>query len=501
MTGLAATRFARSRRSLGVAAVVGLGRRRPRSCPRPSEPGPSGSPGDSRSVSRSSPLSVPLAFALRSRPGWLPFLLLAALVVLPARASPAPRPGTGAAAGFRCDASDGPSRSPSRCRRRALRAPRADRADVGERLSSRSGVSRARPSSPKGACPSASSSGPLSGSRTRSTRSGFRSSTPGSRSCSGDGTTTRWRSSSRCSRLATLAALFGWLRRRGADRPLALATAALLSHFEPLYRGFTDRHGRGAALLRRAAARHLALRSHRARRTAARRAGSLSPRSPAPARRTRASSSSRRASSSRRSSRFPGEASWRGRPRSSPSPQRSSSRPHRLIRGSLPLSDFDFSLLRRPGELAPRIGETLAAVFRLTPPLAWAGLVALAVLIAAGRPSPAGATPARSRGVRTRRLPLPAVARCRRSGVAGRDGVLPDDRGPGAAGRRRRGGAADTPVRETGNGKRKRTLTDLFRFPFPVFSFPAPVDPADSKQVTQHPERVLDHRDLATRGS
>jgi len=30
-------------------------------------------------------LSVPLGFALRSRPGWLPFLLLSVLVVLPAR--------------------------------------------------------------------------------------------------------------------------------------------------------------------------------------------------------------------------------------------------------------------------------------------------------------------------------------------------------------------------------------------------------------------------------
>ena len=37
----------------------------------------------------------------------------------------------------------------------------------------------------------------------------------------------------------TLLLLFGWLRRRGAGRTLALGAAALLSLFEPLYRGFT----------------------------------------------------------------------------------------------------------------------------------------------------------------------------------------------------------------------------------------------------------------------
>jgi hypothetical protein len=37
---------------------------------------------------------------------------------------------------------------------------------------------------------------------------------------------------------ATLALLFGWLRRRGASRRLALAAAALVSLFEPLYSGF-----------------------------------------------------------------------------------------------------------------------------------------------------------------------------------------------------------------------------------------------------------------------
>jgi hypothetical protein len=64
---------------------------------------------------------------------------------------------------------------------------------------------------------------------------------------------------------------------------------------------------------------------------------------------------------------------------------------HRLLRGTLPLRDFDFSLLRRPGMLLPRVGETLTAVLQETAPLAWIGLAALAVLLVAGRRSAAGA--------------------------------------------------------------------------------------------------------------
>ena len=39
--------------------------------------------------------------------------------------------------------------------------------------------------------------------------------------------------------VATLTLLFGWLRRRGAGPGLALGSTALLSLFEPLYRGET----------------------------------------------------------------------------------------------------------------------------------------------------------------------------------------------------------------------------------------------------------------------
>jgi hypothetical protein len=41
-----------------------------------------------------------------------------------------------------------------------------------------------------------------------------------------------------CLQVATLLALFGWLRRRGASLALALAAAALLAQFEPLYSAF-----------------------------------------------------------------------------------------------------------------------------------------------------------------------------------------------------------------------------------------------------------------------
>lgn len=188
---------------------------------------------------------------------------------------------------------------------------------------------------------------------------------------------------------ATLLLLFGWLRRRGADRPLALGAAALLSHFEPLYRGFTagmaevplsfallmlgtslcdriDRTDRGAA-------RRLVLASVLCAGTKNEglffvAAGLIV---------AALSAFSRRGALARAVAFLA-------------LPAALVAAAHRLLRGSLPLSDFDFSWLRRPGALLPRIGESLAAVFENLSPLAWVGLVALGVLIAAGRASPAG---------------------------------------------------------------------------------------------------------------
>jgi hypothetical protein len=189
--------------------------------------------------------------------------------------------------------------------------------------------------------------------------------------------------------VATLLALFGWLRRRGATRPLALAAAALLSQFEPLYRGFTagmadvplslalllfgtslcdrvDRTDPGAS--RRLVLASLVCAGTKNEGLFFVAAGLVV---------AAFSSLFRRGVFARAAALIV-------------LPAALVAAAHRLLRGHLPLSDFDFSLLRRPGELTDRMGETLAAVLRGTPPLAAIGLVALVALIAAGRRSPAG---------------------------------------------------------------------------------------------------------------
>jgi hypothetical protein len=190
--------------------------------------------------------------------------------------------------------------------------------------------------------------------------------------------------------VATLLALFGWLRRRGATRPLALAAAALLSQFEPLYRGFAtgmadvplslalllfgtslcdrvDRTDPGAS--RRLVLASLVCAGTKNEGLFLVAAGLVV---------AAFSSLFRRGVFARAAALIV-------------LPAALVAAAHRLLRGHLPLSDFDFSLLRRPGELADRMGETLEAVLRGTPPLAAIGLAALAALIAAGRRSPAGA--------------------------------------------------------------------------------------------------------------
>jgi hypothetical protein len=188
---------------------------------------------------------------------------------------------------------------------------------------------------------------------------------------------------------ATLLALFGWLRRRGASRELALGAAALLSFFEPLYRAFTvgmaevplsfgllllgtsvcdrlDRTDRGASrrvalasvvctatknegLYFVAMALVLATLFSLARKGFAARAVAMLA---LPAALVVAA--------------------------------------HRLIRGNLPLRDFDFSLLARLGVLAPRVKESAATAMGETPVAAWIGVAALAVLLLAGRDSTPG---------------------------------------------------------------------------------------------------------------
>jgi hypothetical protein len=332
-------------------------------------------------------LSVPLAFALRLRPGWLPFLLLAALVVLPARilrlrgqtvSEPsAPLDGVSAALALALIAGI------SLYALRALTEPMwandfvaiwglkgktfFAEGRVPERLFLWKALTFSHPEYPLGIPFLYAGIAYLLG---------------------------RWDDHAMALlfpfiQAATLLALFGWLRRRGATRPLALAAAALLSQFEPLYRGFTTGMADvplslagllfGTSLCDRVdrtdpgASRRLALASLVCAGT--KNEGLFL---------VAAGLAVAALSSLFRRGVFARAAALIVLPAALVAAA------HRLYRGHLPLSDFDFSLLRRPGELADRMGETLSAVLRSTPPRTAIGLAALAALIAAGRRSPAG---------------------------------------------------------------------------------------------------------------
>ena len=190
--------------------------------------------------------------------------------------------------------------------------------------------------------------------------------------------------------VATLLVLYGWLRRRGAGRPLALAAAALLSHFEPLYRAFTTGMAEvplsfGVLLL----GTSLADRIERTDRGASQRLALAALVCTATKNEglyfvaaaflvAALSAFSRKGFVARAAAILA-------------LPAALVIAAHRLIRGSLPLRDFDFSLLSKPAVLLPRIAESIATAVGQAPPAAWIGLAALGVLVAAGRPSPAGA--------------------------------------------------------------------------------------------------------------
>ena len=190
---------------------------------------------------------------------------------------------------------------------------------------------------------------------------------------------------------ATLLALFGWLRRRGATRGAALAAAAVLANFRPLYSAFltglADIPFSFAVVLFGAsladafeetdalAARRLALAATLAlstkneglllavlglffwlflRRAAAATSRKIFLAVAVPA------------------ILFPVAG--------------------RLWKGNLPLRDFEFGYLWPTLilELLPRVAEALHSGFREVILPAWAGIVCLAVLIALGRPDPSG---------------------------------------------------------------------------------------------------------------
>lgn len=188
---------------------------------------------------------------------------------------------------------------------------------------------------------------------------------------------------------ATLLALFGWLRRRGAARPLALGAAALLAHFEPLYRAFTTGMAEvplsfavlllGTSLCDRldrtdrAASRRLVLASVLC--TATKNEGLFLV---AAAFLLAALFSLARRGLAARTTAFLAL------------PAAVIVAAHRLVRGSLPLRDFDFSLLSRPGELAPRVAAAFTAAVAEAGPRTWIAAAALGALLAAGRRSSAG---------------------------------------------------------------------------------------------------------------
>ena len=190
---------------------------------------------------------------------------------------------------------------------------------------------------------------------------------------------------------ATLAVLYGWLRRRGASRSIALSAAALLSWCEPLYSAFLTgmaevplagillllavswsdaRDGTDTGAIRRvAAACVFAAATKNEGLFAAGAAGALTllaRRSPTgfPRRKVAAACL------------VPAAAVWLA---------------HRAALGFTPLEDFDAGLLApgRLAELPARAAQAAAAILDVGWRPAWPALLALAVIAIAGRRSPA----------------------------------------------------------------------------------------------------------------
>jgi hypothetical protein len=191
--------------------------------------------------------------------------------------------------------------------------------------------------------------------------------------------------------VATLLALFGWLRRRGASRTLALAAAALLALFEPLYSAFLTGmadvpYSFVALLLGTAladaldrtdavAARRLALASFLA--VSTKNEGLLLVAAGAALAllvSRKAGSASRRAAAT------------------VAVPAILLLLAGRLWKGSLPLRDFDLAYLGPTLvlDLLPRVGEAIRTGLREVILPAWPGLLCVLLLVAVGRRAAAG---------------------------------------------------------------------------------------------------------------
>jgi hypothetical protein len=189
--------------------------------------------------------------------------------------------------------------------------------------------------------------------------------------------------------IATLLALTSWLRRRGASATLALGAGALLAQFEPLYSAFqtglADIPFSFAALLFGCAladvldesdplaARRLAFAACLA--VSTKNEGLLLVAAGAvlalvALQRTRAAARSALAAIVVPAILLTGIG--------------------RLWKGSLPVRDFDFSLLTRPPELFPRAAAAVRTALSEVVRPAWPGLLCLGALIGAGRSRPAG---------------------------------------------------------------------------------------------------------------
>ena len=189
--------------------------------------------------------------------------------------------------------------------------------------------------------------------------------------------------------VATLLALTGWLRRRGASATLARGAGALLAQFEPLYSAFqtglADIPFSFAALLFGCAladvldgadplaARRLAFAACLA--VSTKNEGLLLIAAGA----VLALFASRSARAAARSALA-----------AMVLPAVLLTGIGRLWKGSLPVRDFDFSLLTRPRELFPRAAEAMRAAFSEFVRPAWPALLCLGALIGAGRSRPAG---------------------------------------------------------------------------------------------------------------
>jgi len=186
---------------------------------------------------------------------------------------------------------------------------------------------------------------------------------------------------------ATLLLLAGWLRRRGAPRGVALAGAAALSLFEPLYRAFTT----GMAevplsffllLLATALADALEGEKGSGRRLALAAAGAVALKNEG------LFAAGIAAALAIVAARKP----WRERwtvAAGALLPALAVSAAHRVGRGPLPLRDFRFDLILEP-EFPSRLLLGLRTILGETSLPAAAGLLALALLLFAGLRSPSG---------------------------------------------------------------------------------------------------------------